>query len=79
MAAFRPNITDKTDAVLKTALQLLSQAERMRLTQLLGEFDSGQASALSANAVTDLATAAGVLVGVTEFATALNSNAWHAD
>ncbi len=79
MAAFRPNITDKTDAVLKVALQLLSQAERMRLLQLLGEFDSGQASALSANAVTDLATAAGVLVAVTEFATALNTNSWHVD
>lgn len=79
MASFRPDIPTDVDAVLKLALQVLDQKDRMQLVKLLGEFDSGACDARSANAVTDLATSAGVLVAITEFATALNTNSWHAD
>ncbi len=76
MAAYRPDITENTDAVLKLAARILSYGERNRLRELLGEFDSGAIDARGANATADLATSAAALVAVAAFATALNTAGW---
>jgi hypothetical protein len=80
MASYRPDITTNCDAVLKIACICLTYAERERLQQLLGEFSgTNQIGPLGTNKVADLATAAGAMVAITDFATALNSNSWHVD